>query len=253
MMKMIKRLSLLSTVILSFALFSCSVFDNNTSSVSLAIPNSTARVLTANSSGEWTLEIALSGGYETTEIFTIDTIDESLSAELSGSQEFVLEDLPVDVTVSIDVNVYCDGTLKYKTKTAPTITLAAGDNAASVTLTSASGDASIILASDAFSIKAYNNGTALTSTELDYSTKYTFKLESGNSNVSVSDITSFTWSLNGTTISTDTDTSSSSVEITLNKQDVSASDSSVAIGCKYVYNGTTNYASASFSLSTSSN
>lgn len=251
MMKMIKRLSLLSTVILSFALFSCSVFDNNTSSVSLAIPNSTARALTANSSGEWTLEIALSGGYETTETFTIDTIDESASAELSGSQEFVLEDLPVDVTVSIDVNVYCDETLKYKTKTAPTITLAAGDNAASVTLTSASGDASIILASDAFSIKAYNGNTALTSTKLDYSTKYTFKLESGNSNVTVSGITSFTWSLNGTTISTDT--SGSSVEITLNEEDVSASDSSVAIGCKYVYNGTTNYASASFSLSTSSN
>lgn len=227
---MIKRIQFLFLILSAFAFFSCSNQVEKSASVTFSLSKNAVQKITSaraatddsasgTETGEsdgWSLIISLSGGYTTEQIYQIQEISENSSQE---SQFFILNNLPADEKVNVDVNVYCGEVQYFKAKETKTLTLAEGANSVDVVLTKAftdsdssddnsgtstdddsktstTGDSEIsIVDSSSISISATgSDGTTYTYSSssipaIPYLTETTFTLSS-------SDFDSYTWYLN---------------------------------------------------------
>lgn len=126
-----KSFIFLALSLISFAFFSCSSFQNSSSSstaILFSLPSKAVREITKEGSGGWSLEIRLSGDYNYVNEYTIK------EDSLSETQKFVIDNLRVGQNLTVDVNIYLDKVRKYKTEKAYSLTLAENENVLDVKL-----------------------------------------------------------------------------------------------------------------------
>lgn len=126
-----KSFIFLALSLISFAFFSCSSFQNSSSTViSLSLPSKFVREITNVESGQWTLKIRLSGDYDYVNEKEYTIKEDSLGE----TQKFVIGNLRVGQKLKVDVNIYLDNVCKYKTEKAYSLTLAENENVLDVKL-----------------------------------------------------------------------------------------------------------------------
>lgn len=120
-------------------------------------------------------------------------------------------------------------------------------------VTKAGSSSSNIITSENVTITATEAaGDPVSGSELEYDVEYTYSLSCSSDESVLSNITSYTWSLNGTTLSKDA--SSSTVSFALNTQDgitITGSTVTAVIACVYVCNRQTYIATAEFTAAVS--
>lgn len=125
-----KSFIFLTLSLISFVFFSCSSFQNSSSTaISLSLPSKTVRAITNGESG-WTLKINLSGDYVNEKEYEYVIKDDSLGE----TQKFVIDNLTVGQNLTVDVNIYLDDVRKYKTEKAYSLTLKEKENVLDVKL-----------------------------------------------------------------------------------------------------------------------
>lgn len=125
-----KSFIFLTLSLISFVFFSCSSFQNSSSTaISLSLPSKTVRAITNGESG-WTLKINLSGDYVNEKEYEYVIKEDSLGE----TQKFVIDNLTVGQNLTVDVNIYLDDVRKYKTEKAYSLTLKEKENVLDVKL-----------------------------------------------------------------------------------------------------------------------
>lgn len=125
-----KSFIFLTLSLISFVFFSCSSFQNSSSTaISLSLPSKTVRAITNGESG-WTLKISLSGDYVNEKEYEYVIKEDSLGE----TQKFVIDNLTVGQNLTVDVNIYLDDVRKYKTEKAYSLTLKEKENVLDVKL-----------------------------------------------------------------------------------------------------------------------
>lgn len=126
-----KSFIFLALSLISFAFFSCSSFQNSSSTViSLSLPSKFVREITNDKSGQWTLKIRLSDDYDYVNEKEYTIKEDSLGE----TQKFVIGNLRVGQKLKVDVNIYLDNVCEYKTEKAYSLTLAENENVLDVKL-----------------------------------------------------------------------------------------------------------------------
>ncbi len=191
---MAKRFFVLcSAVVFSLFVFSCA--EVRTSSVSVKIPESVARSVINETSGDtdFTLVVKISGDYSLEKSFKIK------KSSLSSSIVYTLEELPAGAKISLEVSLLQGTVAYYKTSEASEIILAAGENSANVELVRVTSIANITLDSDFSIVARYVGGSEINDgEEVSFNKEVEF-----DTYLEISDV-SYIWSLNGTEISGET-------------------------------------------------
>lgn len=126
-----KSFIFLALSLISFAFFSCSSFQNSSSTViSLSLPSKFVREITNDKSGQWTLKIRLSDDYDYVNEKEYTIKEDSLGE----TQKFVIGNLRVGQKLKVDVNICLDNVCEYKTEKAYSLTLAENENVLDVKL-----------------------------------------------------------------------------------------------------------------------
>lgn len=134
---MIKRIQFLFLILSAFAFFSCSNLKEESSSVSFSLSQNSARAITSESSGDWSLKISLSGGINKEEKFPIQ------KSSTADAQSFTVENLSPGETVTVDVSIYCGEIRYYKAKETKSVTLESGGNNIDIVLMRDTADETI--------------------------------------------------------------------------------------------------------------
>lgn len=125
-----KSFIFLTLSLISFVFFSCSSFQNSSSTaISLSLPSKTVRAITNGESG-WTLKINLSGDYVNEKEYEYVIKGDSLGE----TQKFVIDNLTVGQNLTVDVNIYLDDVRKYKSQQEYSLTLEKEENVLDVIL-----------------------------------------------------------------------------------------------------------------------
>ncbi len=134
--------SVLVSVFVSSLMFSCRQ-EAETSSVSFSLSSEALKKIfdgggrgnsdasrTLTDASEYTLEISVEGdNLSVSETYAINAPDGK------KSQEFSVGDLPSEISVRVNVSVFRDGDILWKTKKIPTVILSPGDNFVNLEMT----------------------------------------------------------------------------------------------------------------------